>query len=349
MFHAVLDPYYLAITALVTIGWQAAGFAIAFGLQIDTITDFWSATNFGFLALLTLNLGAAYEARNIVATIFVLLWAVRLGGWQLFRLLQMGSDTRFDEMRSKPLSFAQFWAAQALWVWTVSLPLTILNSPAVSRVEGNWGGAHVSFGTARDIVGVILWAIGFGVEALADIQKYTFKQSKPPQGAITDKGLWGLCRRPNYFGEIVHWLGIYLLCISPASSPDISRRGHDALLGSVVSPLFTFCLLMFLSGVPLAEKPTQQKYYLMAHAPRDGDGSLEPFGKRQREEDPWRRMQAFRNRTSLLIPLPPALYKPLPTWLKRTVLLDFPFYNFDEHKDGPKALEEEQKKQAQDD
>jgi hypothetical protein len=88
MFHAVLDPYYLAITALVTIGWQAAGFAIAFGLQIDTITDFWSATNFGFLALLTLNLGAAYEARNIVATIFVLLWAVRLGGWQLFRLLQ---------------------------------------------------------------------------------------------------------------------------------------------------------------------------------------------------------------------------------------------------------------------
>ena len=41
----------------------------------------------------------------------------------------------------------------------------------------------------------------------------------------------------------------------------------------------------------------------MAHAPRDGDGSLEPFGKRQREEDPWRRMQAFRNRTSLLIPL----------------------------------------------
>jgi steroid 5-alpha reductase family enzyme len=134
------------------------------------------------------------------------------------------------------------------------VPLTILNSPAVSRVEGNWGGAHVSFGTARDIVGVILWAIGFGVEALADIQKYTFKQSKPPQGAITDKGLWGLCRRPNYFGEIVHWLGIYLLCISPASSPDISRRGHDALLGSVVSPLFTFCLLMFLSGVPLVSR-----------------------------------------------------------------------------------------------
>ena len=88
MFHPVLDPYYLAITALVTIGWQAAGFAIAFGLQIDTITDFWSATNFGFLALLTLNLGAEYQARNIVATIFVLLWAVRLGGWQLFRLLQ---------------------------------------------------------------------------------------------------------------------------------------------------------------------------------------------------------------------------------------------------------------------
>lgn len=121
----------------------------------------------------------------------------------------------------------------------------------------------------------------------------------------------------------MHWLGIFLLCLSPATDSDgrISRRGRDALLGSVVSPLFTTILLLGLSGVPLAEKPTQKKYFLMSHGV-DGSQDLQPYGKEQREEDPWRRMKASRERTSLLIPMPPSLYKPLPGWLKRTVLLD---------------------------
>lgn len=199
MFVNALDPYYLGVTAIITVGWQCIGFAIAYGLQvsrpaqacscdapelhsrssshsqIDTITDFWSAANFFALAIITLTFGNEYQARNIIATIFVCLWAIRLGAFQLFRLLKMGSDTRFDEMRSKPLSFAQFWIAQALWVWTVSLPLTILNSPAVSRTAPGWGGAHVDFGTAKDIVGVVLWAWGLYWETAADIQKVSWR------------------------------------------------------------------------------------------------------------------------------------------------------------------------------
>lgn len=36
----VLDEYYLAITLLVTIGYQLAGFAIAWTFKFDKITDF---------------------------------------------------------------------------------------------------------------------------------------------------------------------------------------------------------------------------------------------------------------------------------------------------------------------
>lgn len=50
-------------------------------------------------------------------------------------------------------------------VWTVSLPLTILNSPAISS------GSDIGFGTAADIVGVVLWAIGWIIETVADAQK----------------------------------------------------------------------------------------------------------------------------------------------------------------------------------
>lgn len=54
--------------------------------------------------------------------------------------------------------------------------------------------------------------------------------------------------------------------------------------------------------------------------------------------------QAYLARTSILFPLPPAIYRPLPAALKRTVLLDFPFYQFDGRADGPAAVEEETRK-----
>jgi hypothetical protein len=230
---------------------------------------------------------------------------------------------------------------------------TILNSPAVSRQADGYGGTTVNFGTGCDIAGIVLWAIGFTCEALADIQKYRNKMViKPPKGTICDTGIWYYSRRPNYFGEIVHWWGFWLLCVSPAlyngNGRIISQRGHDALLGALASPLFTMVIILFLSGVPLAEKPSQEKYYLMSYGV-EGGKSLEPFGKTQHETDPWKRMVGYRERTSILLPLPPQLYKPLPRFVKTFLLFDIPLYRFDENKDGPAAIENEKKKHNQGD
>lgn len=237
------------------------------------------------------------------------------------------------------------------------MPTTILNSPAVSRTADGYGGnTSVSFGTGCDIAGIILWVLGFACEALADAQKYQHKMVlKPPKGAICDTGIWYYSRRPNYFGEMVHWWAIWLLCISPAvyqgnvngGDGTISHRGRSALLGSLASPLLTMALLLFLSGIPTAEKPSQQKFFLMSHGV-DGGTDLESFGNTQHETDPWKRMKAYRERTSLLLPLPPAVYKVVPGFIKSSLLFDFPFFNFDENKDGPKALEEERKKKQGD-
>jgi hypothetical protein len=84
----------------------------------------------------------------------------------LFRVLKTGSDTRFDDIRSHFFKFLGFWVGQILWVWTVSLPLTILNSPGVTSA-----GAQPNFGTGTDIAGVVLWAVGWIIESAADIQK----------------------------------------------------------------------------------------------------------------------------------------------------------------------------------
>lgn len=80
---------------------------------------------------------------------------------------------------------------QAVWVWTVSLPVTVLNAcnrnPDVQ---------------AADIIGWILWFVGFVIEAVADQQKLAFKNNTANKGKWCDAGLWGFTRHPNYFGEV---------------------------------------------------------------------------------------------------------------------------------------------------
>ena len=109
------------------------------------------------------------HARNIVASLFVMVWGIRLSGFLLFRILKTGKDDRFDDKRDHFFKFLGFWVFQMIWVWTVSLPVTILNSPNVSYSPN--GGGTSNFNAPTDIIGVVFFAIGFLCEAVADVQK----------------------------------------------------------------------------------------------------------------------------------------------------------------------------------
>jgi len=329
----VLDSHYLAITLLVTVAYQLLGFAIAWTFQFDKITDFTGGSNFFILALLTLLIGNTFYVRNIIASVFVMIWAARLAGFLLFRVLKTGSDNRFDDIRSHFFKFLGFWVGQIVWVWLVSLPLTILNSPSVS--DPRLGGSNPPFGTSRDIAGVVLWVLGWVIETVADAQKFSYKSSKPRKDVPMTKGLWAWSRHPPYFGEMMCWWGIWILCLSPTTNGSGSSKA--AQYAAIVSPVFTVLLLMFASGVPTAEKPQAKKFYLMSH----GDEVEGAYA------NTWRSYKVYLARTSILIPLPPVVYQHLPTFLKKTVLLDFPMYSFDETKDGPAAVEEERKKRGE--
>ena len=52
----------------------------------------------------------------------------------------------------------------------------------------------------------------------------------------------------------------------------------------------------------------------------------------------WADYSRYLQRTSILIPLPPALYARMPIWIKRTVLFDFPLYVFDPAKHADKQF-----------
>jgi len=150
-----------------------------------------------------------------VDSLFIMIWGLRLSGFLLFRILKTGKDDRFDDKRDHFFKFLGFWVFQMFWVWTVSLPVTILNSPNVTQYP------QPLFGTGRDIAGVLLFAIGFVMESVSDVQKYLFKSRTKDKSAICDKGFFSWTRHPNYFGEIIIQFCRISLSLRPYSSNEL--------------------------------------------------------------------------------------------------------------------------------
>ncbi|XP_068305528.1 uncharacterized protein [Pyrus communis] len=279
----VLDSNFLALTAIVTVGYQLLFFIVTALLKFDKVTDFAGSTNFVILAILTLVVKGSWHFRQVVLSLLVIIWGLRLGFFLLMRILQWGEDRRFDEIRGNLGKLAVFWIFQAMWVWTVSLPVTVAN--ASNRMPSI---------QAADIIGWIMWSVGFSVEAAADQQKLTFKSSPQNRGKWCNVGLWKYTRHPNYFGEIFLWWGVFV-----ASTPVLEGAEWLVILG----PIFLTLLLLFISGIPLLEESADKKF-----------GNIDEY-------------RLYKRSTSPLIPLPPVIYKNLPLWFKTTFLFEFPLYS----------------------
>ncbi|KAJ0976057.1 hypothetical protein J5N97_018022 [Dioscorea zingiberensis] len=231
---------FLALTALITVGYQLVFFTITALFRFDKVTDFAGCSNIVVLGILTLTLKASWHLRQAALTSFVVVWGFRLGIFLLMRILQWGEDRRFDKIRNNLGKLAFSWTFQAAWVWTASLPLTIVNAsdrnPPVQ---------------APDIIGCIMWLIGIIIEAIADQQKLMFKNSPASNEQWCNVGVWKYSRHPNYFGEILLWWGVFA-----ASTPVLN--GAEWLV--VIGPVFLTLLMLFISGVPLLEKSADKRY-----------------------------------------------------------------------------------------
>ena len=70
--------------------------------KTEKLYDALGSSAFAACAIGTLTYAKYYYARQVVATVFVMVWAARLGGFLFFRVLKTGSDSRFDEVKEKP-------------------------------------------------------------------------------------------------------------------------------------------------------------------------------------------------------------------------------------------------------
>ncbi|CAI5464338.1 unnamed protein product [Closterium sp. Yama58-4] len=142
----------------------------------------------------------------------------------------------------QPVYLMMFWTVQGMWVLLVSLPLLMLNA---YHPQPQWL-------SATDVAGMAIWLTGFLIETISDHQKLLFSLRQENEGRWISSGLWSWSQHPNYFGEILLWFGLYLLTFSGLSP--------TYRLICLASPLFTFYALVRMSGIPLLDKASQQRW-----------------------------------------------------------------------------------------
>ena len=180
-------------------------------------------------------------SRELVISALVAIWSIRLSGFLFLRIHHKGKDGRFDDLKTSPVRFLVPWTLQGLWIFLTANVVIVINSQTgLSPPLGIW-----------DVIGLLIWILGFGIEVLADMQKTRFNSNPKNEGRWIDQGLWSLCRHPNYLGETLLWTGIAVFGVS-------CLEGFEWV--SWISPVFVYLLLTKVSGIPILDRRALSKW-----------------------------------------------------------------------------------------
>ena len=253
-----IPVFGLAVAVIFAVQWLA--FAAAYALRTESFFDLTGAATYIGVTIMAVLLSPAADARTVLLAVLVVVWAARLGTFLVRRIRRAGRDARFDELKNSFARFLAVWTIQGLWI-------TLTAGAALAAIAG----ARKEL-DACAFIGLAIWVAGFAIEVTADLQKSRFRSNPANKGRFISSGLWSWSRHPNYFGEIVLWLGVALVA-------EKALQGWQ--LVTLVSPVFVALLLVRVSGIPILERRADEKW-----------GGQPDY-------------EAHKRRTSLLIPLPP--------------------------------------------
>jgi steroid 5-alpha reductase family enzyme len=232
-------PLFAATVGLAfLIQWLA--FIPAYFFQTEKFFDLTGSLTYISVTVLAVVLSEAVDGRSLLFMALVLIWAIRLGTFLFGRIKKAGKDDRFDEIKPSFIRFLNVWTIQALWV-TFTLAAALVAITTSTRKELD----------LFALVGFLVWSGGFAIEVVADIQKSRFSANSENKGKFIQTGLWSRSRHPNYFGEIMLWVGVAIIAL-----PVLQGWQWVAL----ISPLFVTLLLTRVSGVPLLEAKADKKW-----------------------------------------------------------------------------------------
>lgn len=187
-----------------------------------------------------------WEWRAFIVFLLVNVWSIRLTSNLFMNSVDdiKHEDWRYSDYRTKTSSkFAYFIVSLALFIIIPTL-LVYFGCLPIHNVFNSRKTI-----SALDIVSFFVTYSGIVFESLADSQlrsatnKYAIFGSKKIQ-FVMNKGLWSLCRHPNYFGEILFWFGLFLFSVSAGVKMDWMQ---------FVGPVGIFCIILF-GSLPLMEE-----------------------------------------------------------------------------------------------
>lgn len=182
------------------------------------VIDFYWGPGFVVIAAVTWWVHQIGSLPHFALVAAIALWATRLT-WHLGKrhVSATQEDARYREMRTNGgpnywwASLFKVFLLQAAILWMVAAPVHVVMRTPLSDAF-----APLLFG-----IGLVLFAVGFTIEAVADWQLANAKaNAKHHDGnpKLIDSGLWAMSRHPNYFGELVLWWGLGMSAFAMSSN-----------------------------------------------------------------------------------------------------------------------------------
>ena len=178
--------------------------------------------------------------QNLIVVTLISIWAIRLGTFLFGRIHKDGEDKRFRTIKTSASQFFMTWTLQGMWV-------SICTMCAITAISSSQG----IIANALFYLGLAFFIVGFVIEVVSDQQKSAFRAVPENKEKFITSGLWSKSQHPNYFGEILLWSAIALLSIS-------SLNGTQYL--TLISPIFTYVLLVYISGVRMLDDMGNKKW-----------------------------------------------------------------------------------------
>jgi steroid 5-alpha reductase family enzyme len=251
--------FAIAIALAFIMNWVA--FIPAYLKQTEKFFDLMGGITFMSVTVLAIILSPIVDGRSWLLLLMVVVWAFRLSTFLYKRVHAAGEDRRFRELKPSIPRFLNTWTLQGIWVsFSLAAALAAITSEK-----------RLAIG-AFAIIGFLVWVFGFGFEVISDSQKSKFKNDPANKGKFINTGLWSWSRHPNYFGEIVLWIGVAIVALP-------ILQGWQWV--TLISPIFITLLLTRISGIPMLENRADEKW-----------GGQEDY-------------EAYKASTSILIPRPP--------------------------------------------
>lgn len=201
------------------------------------------------LYLVSLAPGNEFTARQVAVMIVVWVWAIRLtSNWLRDFPGVNHEDFRYlDLYRKTPLPR---WAVQLFLVDLFPTLQVVLGClPLYPALVLGDAGFH-----ALDLAALAVGLAATLIEFVADEQMRVFIRTRK-EGDHMSSGLWRYSRHPNYFGEILFWVSMFLFGLAAAPAWWWTGIGAVAMI-----LMFVFASIPMMDERSLARRPGYAEY-----------------------------------------------------------------------------------------